>query len=571
MSQYKIKPIYDLKDVKLPKVWGRPLKALASLVGSPYANPIVKHQLLKEGGLDELRATQVDTTPMMMPKHPPVNRAKAADIKGSVKQFNTRLEKQAEGKPEGESVYHSVSDYIRAYQSGESTPETVAERLIDALTAQKETVNAVTHFNEQHIRMQAAESAARLQRGEPRSLLEGIPVSIKDELDAVPYCTSVGTQIYGQDGSCRDDATVVARLREAGCIIIGKTNMHEIGIDLNGFNPHSGLCRNPYNTAHHTGGSSSGSAAAVAAGLGPLSIGADGGGSIRLPAALCGQVGLKATWSRISEHGAAPLCWSVAHVGPIGNCVDDVALAYLTIAGPDAQDSWSLAQPELHLAKYNKDDLSDVKIGVFSPWFEHSDKEVVIACRTGLQHLVSQGAKIEEVFIDKLNAQRVAHALTITTEMLTAVEKEYHADPLKFSLATRIALGFATAFTSADYVKAQRIRAFAVEEFNRIFEEVDVIITPSSPITAPLINEKSLPEGESDFAMATKLMRYMTPSNLTGHPALSLPVGYDKNGLPIGIQIIGRAWEEHVLLRMGRVLEQHINKQKPEVLYRLLD
>lgn len=571
MSQYKIKPIYDLKDVKLPKVWGRPLKALASLVGSPYTNSLVKHQLQKEGGLDELRATQVDTVPMMMPKHPMVQRAKASEIKDSVPRFLKRMQEQSESAYQSEAVYRSVVDYARAYKIGNSSPTEVAERLIDALNAQKQGINAITHFNEQYIRLQAEESTQRLQRGEARSLLEGVPISVKDELDAVPYCTSVGTQIYGQDGSCQDDATVVARLRAAGCIIIGKANMHEIGIDLNGFNPHAGLCRNPYNSAHHTGGSSSGSAAAVAAGLGPLSIGADGGGSIRLPAALCGQVGLKSTWSRVSEHGAAPLCWSLAHVGPIGTCVDDVALAYLLMAGPDPLDNWSMAQPELHLAKYLNHDLSQVKIGVFSPWFEHADKEVVAACRTGVQHLEKHGAKVEEVYIDKLNAQRIAHAVTITTEMLTAVEKEYHATPMKFSAATRIALGFASAFTSTDYVKAQRIRAFAIEEFNRVFEEVDVIITPSSPITAPLINEKSLPEGESDFATATQLMRFMTPSNLTGHPALSVPVGYDKNGLPIGMQIIGRAWEEHLLLRMGKILEQYINKRKPEVLYRLLE
>ena len=170
-------------------------------------------------------------------------------------------------------------------------------------------------------------------------------------------------------------------------------------------------------------GSSSGSAAAVAAGLGPLSIGADGGGSIRLPAALCGQVGLKSTWSRVSEHGAAPLCWSLAHVGPIGTCVDDVALAYLLMAGPDPLDNWSMVQPELHLAKYLNHDLSQVKIGVFSPGLNMLTKKWWLACRTGVQHLEKHGAKVEEVYIDKLNAQRIAHAVTITTEMLTAVRR----------------------------------------------------------------------------------------------------------------------------------------------------
>ncbi|PID44033.1 MAG: amidase [Gammaproteobacteria bacterium] len=567
MSQYKINPLYDLKDLKLPKLWGRPMKVLAHLLNSSYANPVVKRQLLKDGGIESLREVQLDQAPVMMPKPDSRTDITPSDARDSITQFCARMNEEQNGTS---GFYHSFRDFAVDYRTGKSSPTTVANRLIETLKAQKETINAITNFDEQDILHQARESEKRLREGTPRSPLEGVPVSVKDEVDATPYPTSVGTQVYGKDGPAQEDATVVARMRAAGCIIIGKANMHEIGIGVNGYNPHFGVCRNPYHLQHATGGSSSGSAAAVAAGIGPLSLGADGGGSIRIPAALCGQVGLKATWSRISEHGAAPLCWSVAHLGPIGANVDDVAMAYLTMAGPDPKDSWSLDQPELNMIGYGNSDLSGFKTGIYHPWFEHATPDIVDACRTAVGHLIEHGATEQEIFIDKLEAQRVAHAVTISSEMLTAVEREYLKTPMKFATTTRIGLGFASAFRSTDYVKAQRVRAFAIEEFNRVFKEVDVIITPTTAVTAPGINNKSLPQGESDLASMTQLMRFVTATNLTGFPSITLPVGYDEKGLPVGLQITGRAWEEHILLRMAKVIEGHINKKKPTVLYDIL-
>ncbi len=213
------------------------------------------------------------------------------------------------------------------------------------------------------------------------------------------------------------DATVVARLRAAGALLIGKANMHEIGINPNGANAHYGAARNPYDTARDPGGSSSGPAAAVAAGLCPIAIGADGGGSIRIPASLCGLVGLKPTFGRVSEAGAAPLCWSVAHIGPLGATVEDVALAYGLIAGPDTRDPNSQRQPAVGLAGWN-DRLTwhGLTVGVYRPWFRHAAPAVVAANEAMLAQFERAGAQVREIVVPELDAMRLAHIIIILSE-----------------------------------------------------------------------------------------------------------------------------------------------------------
>jgi Asp-tRNA(Asn)/Glu-tRNA(Gln) amidotransferase A subunit family amidase len=226
--------------------------------------------------------------------------------------------------------FETVADFARAYRGGQLSPVDVARRLADACSSLDERDPAMQLLIAQDaddLMAQAEASAARFAAGEPLGVFDGVPVAVKDELDQVPYPTTVGTAFLGRE-SADEDATVAARFRAQGALLFGKTAMHEIGIGVTGLNPHHGTPRNPYDPGHFTGGSSSGPAAVVAAGLCPVAIGADGGGSIRTPAALCGISGLKATYGRISEHGAYPLCWSVGHVGPLAATVLDTALAY---------------------------------------------------------------------------------------------------------------------------------------------------------------------------------------------------------------------------------------------------
>jgi Asp-tRNA(Asn)/Glu-tRNA(Gln) amidotransferase A subunit family amidase len=561
---------YDLKSLRIPNIWGLPLKTLVGLLENGYSRKMLESPIIKEAGINKLREMRLNVTPTMTPKYPPGRSISSLNALHTLEQLND--EKSSESPTKGFRT-ESVIDFAKAYRSGQTTPEEVAKKVIEAINQSNEgkhPINAIINWSDDDILRQAKASALRFADGYPRGLLDGVPVAVKDQVDAIPYTTALGTQIFGQDHSAEDDSTVVARLRSAGAIIIGKTHMHEIGIGVTGQNAHLGVCRNPYSIAHHTGGSSSGSAAAVASGLCPLSIAADGGGSIRIPAALCGVVGLKATWGRISGYGAAPLCWSVGHIGPIGATVNDVALGYTVMAGPDTKDPLTLEQPTPHLKDYHNDNLKKIRIGIYTPWFEHASEDVVAHCLQAMKILQAQGATSHEIQIAHLDAQRIAHAVTISSEMLTAIEEEYVKDRSRFGLDTRINLAIANAFNAKDYIKAQQIRTLAMKEFQTVFEDVDVILTPTTGIVAPKINEQAQPKGESNLGVLTELMRFAIPGNLTGLPALTVNAGYDKFGLPVGIQLMGRPWEEHLLLQLGRIIEERIERIAPKVQYSLL-
>jgi Asp-tRNA(Asn)/Glu-tRNA(Gln) amidotransferase A subunit family amidase len=469
-------------------------------------------------------------------------------------------------------VAPTAHDYATAYAARETTPEEVAMRALDAIEASDRTsppLRAFIAWQREDVMAQARTSTARLLAGEPRSTLEGVPVAVKDEFDQVPYGTTVGTRFLGKSPA-KEDATAVARLRAAGALLIGKANMHEIGIGVTGLNPHHGTARNPYNPRRYTGGSSSGPAAAAAAGFCPMALGADGGGSIRIPSSLCGVVGLKPTYGRVSGYGAAQIDWSVAHAGPIGATALDAALLYAVIAGVDVRDPLSYFQPPVEANGIDNLNLHDLNIGVYRPWFEHAEPAVVAACDALLRQWQSLGASVREVILPELEAIRTAHALTILSEMLACMRPYFAEHGKEFGLDVRINLALARAFTAQDYLQAQRVRTRAIAHFNRALEEVDVIVTPATGRTAPPIAPDALPDGESDLTMTAQLMRFIVAGNFTGLPAISFPVGYDEQGLPIGMQAIGRLWQEATLLRLAYVAEHFIARKKPAIWFQML-
>jgi Asp-tRNA(Asn)/Glu-tRNA(Gln) amidotransferase A subunit family amidase len=339
--------------------------------------------------------------------------------------------------------------------------------------------------------------------------------------------------------------------------------MHEIGINPNGSNANHDSVRNPYNDQCDPGGSSSGSSAAVAAGLVPLAVGADGGGSIRIPAALCGIVGLKPTFGRLSETGAAPLCWSVAHLGPLAASVEDAALGYALMAGPDSSDPNSLVQPPVTLSGWNNPDLRGLRLGIYPDWSNHASPAVVQACAAMLKQLQSAGAEVREIAIPELDEMRVAHAITILSEMAICM-KPYARQRNEHGAAVRLSLVLGDVFTAGDYLQAQRMRTRAMSIFNELYRQVDVIISPATAMAAQLIPEGCASDGWSDLATDTEMMRYVFPGNLLGLPAISFPVGYDERGMPLGMQAMGRHWQEHLLLRVAYCAEQVVCRRTPE-------
>ena len=463
-------------------------------------------------------------------------------------------------------------DFHQAYLEGKTSPVDVAMRLLDIIRSIEESAVPLRPYiawEEQELMKQANASAERFSKGKPLGILDGVPVSVKDELDMLPFKTMIGTRFYSNQPP-EQDATSVARLRSAGALMVGKTNMHEIGLGVTGLNIHYGTTRNPHHLDHYPGGSSSGSAAAVAAGLSPIALGCDGGGSIRIPASLCGVVGLKTTWGRISTAGSAPLHWSIGSVGPITSTARDAAIAYSFLAGPDTRQSCTQEQPVVDLKNFENTNLEGVKLGIFYSWFNHASEDVVKCCEQMLNSFKSQGAEVKEIEIPHLDEIRVSHAVTITTEMFTSLKSYLKPFRQPFGLDALINLTLAKKFSGSEYVKAQRVRARMISNLKNIFLDVDAIVTPSTACTAPPILADALINGESDLKTLTELMRFVPEANLGGFPAVSFPVGYDAKGLPVGMQLMGRPWEESFLLRMAKTSENFFTRHPPMMRFSLL-
>ncbi|MDP2311170.1 MAG: amidase [Pseudomonadota bacterium] len=548
---------YTPRSVRAPRLAGLSLRAFSTLVDMPGIGPLLRAQMLEQVGIPKLRAAAVAGTSPSRPSWLDHGASSPDDAHAHPGRATT-----------AGYAHPSIDDYTEAYRKGTADPVSVAKAVLAArarLDAGDQPLRAFIAMDEGDLIAQAEASAARLRAGTPRSWLEGVPIAVKDELDQAPYPTTVGTSFLGKSPAGAD-ATVVARLRAAGALLVGKTNMHELGIGVTGINPHHGAARNPYDLGRATGGSSSGSAAAAAAGFCPVAIGADGGGSIRIPSALCGMVGLKATFGRVSEHGAAPLCWSVAHVGPIGAHAVDVAAIYALIAGADPHDAGSLGHPGVRLP--GAADLSGLRVGVLDSWFEHAEPAVVEACRVLLDNL---GATLVRVDLPDPDLVRLAHLVVIVGEMAAAQLPHTSNGGGAPTYGPDTALNFAIArsLSASDYAHALRVRGHLAEGWRHVFDQVDVVATPTTACTAPPIRPDAL-GGESDIELLDRIMRFAHAPNLFGFPAVSIPAGYDAAGMPIGLQLIGRPWSEDTLLGMAASAAPLVERRRPKVFAELL-
>lgn len=547
---------YRRDPVRAPKLSGTALKAMVAAIETPFGAPVID-QILRDSGFQRFRDTDADGAspmqhPLPLPAPTPPETAREA------------LCASAMNAPPVESTgaLETSRRFREAYQGGASPAEVVAKvnAAIDRFEATDRMAFFIARRPEEALR-DAEESAARWREGTPRSALDGVPVVIKDEIDVAGYPTTLGTRFLKTPAV--NDATISARLRAAGAVILGKGNMNEIGINPIGLNPHWGVCRNPWDRGRITGGSSSASAATIAAGLAPISIGADGGGSIRIPAALCGVVGLKATHGRVPETGVPPLCWNVGHAGPLGLTVDDVAAVYAIIAGDDGLDTASAHQPSPTLDGLDARDLTGLRVGVCRAYFEDADPDVVARCDEALRALTDAGATVRELPPPELNTVLWSHAVIILSEMRAAMLPYLAEDRARFALDSRTNLALASRFASTDLVHAMRHRHKITREVLESLRDVDLVMTPTTGITAPAIPEHALPDGESNLPVVDALMRFVRVANLTGLPAISVPAGYDRAGLPVGAQLMGRAWCEHTLLRAARVIEAAVPRRTP--------
>lgn len=551
---------YDPKVITAPRLAGAGLRAFARLVEQPVSGRVVREQLLRQLGLDTLRAADVagfSPEPGPLPADP---RAWPQDP--AADPVDHALRAGERGPPGFASP--SAASLHRALAQGATDPVALAERFLAALArseADEPPLRAFISQDPDDVMRQARASLARWRTGQPRGPLDGVPVAVKDEVDQVPYPTTAGTRLT--TGGATRDATAVHRLREWGSVLVGKTNMHELGSGLSGLNPHWGTPRNPFDPTRICGGSSSGSAAAVASGLIPLSLACDGGGSIRMPAAFTGVVGLKPTLGRVSHAGAADLVWTTAHAGPIGATVSDVALGYLAMAGPDPADPRTLTQPPAHVDGILREDLRGITLGVYRDWFEDADEGIVAACKEQLGRFRDAGAEIRELVLPDLELIGLAHLVLIGVEMAETQLQTYTLDRRQFGHEARVSMALSRGLKATDYVRALRLRSRIRKAWLDATAGLDAIITPATGVTAPPLQSDAELVGESDLGLASQIMRFMPPGNLLGFPAITFPVGYDASGLPIAMQAIGRPWLEARLLRLARVAELQVRRRPP--------
>ncbi len=407
----------------------------------------------------------------------------------------------------------------------------------------------------------AGHSAARaaeqsIMSGGYRGPLHGIPIALKDLFMTQGIRTTAGSKIFA-DFIPEADGTVVSRLKAAGAVILGKTNLHEFAWGATSDNPHFGAVHNPWDPARIPGGSSGGSAAAIAAGLCVAALGTDTGGSVREPAALCGNFGLKPTYGRVSRHGIFPLSWSLDHAGPMTRNVADAAILLNAIAGKDARDPASSGAPVPDFTDAIGKPITELKVGIPRDFFfQDVDSEVISCVDAAIAELGRQGISIEPVSIPTIRYAPTLSWVIIGAEAYSNHEQTFKTRYADYGRDIRSNLEI-VAFTLANhYLKAQRVRRLLTQEIMAVLKKVDAIITPTTPVPAIKIGERAFRVGEREINVAGGLNRLTSPFNLAGVPALSMPCGFTPSGLPVGVQMVGRPFDEVTLLSLAAAYER---------------
>jgi aspartyl-tRNA(Asn)/glutamyl-tRNA(Gln) amidotransferase subunit A len=450
----------------------------------------------------------------------------------------------------------TIREMGRLLRAGKtSAVELVETALHDAATTGKE-LNAFITIDRDAALNLAGERDRELAAGIDRGPLHGIPTAHKDLFYTRGLRTTGGSLVF-RDFVPTFDGTAVHKLLMAGAVNIGKTNLHELAYGVTSKNQHYGFVHNARQRDRIPGGSSGGSGTAIAAGILAFSLGTDTGGSIRIPASYCGVTGLKPTYGRVSRYGVLPLSASFDHVGPLGSCVEDCALALNAIAGHDLNDASSSREPAVDYTPRPEKRLDGLKIGISKNFFFQSvDHEVEKAVRSAIQTMERLGGQAIEVDVPDPDAINTIHRVIQMADVSALYINE--TDPARFGGNAWNLLEQGRLILGTEYVNAQRLRTVIRREFNAVWQQIHLLAVPATPMTAPLITEDTVRINgvEEDTRMAST--RFMRLANTTGDPALSMPCGKDANGMPIGLQLISRPFSEAFLLNLARTLEVNL-------------
>jgi aspartyl-tRNA(Asn)/glutamyl-tRNA(Gln) amidotransferase subunit A len=452
--------------------------------------------------------------------------------------------------------FSSLADLASGIRARELSPVDVVEAHLARIEALNPRLLAFLEVTADRARQAAKVAEAEIAAGRYRGPLHGIPWGAKDIFDTAGIRTTHGSSFF-RDNVPPEDAEAVARLTRAGAVLLGKCHTHEFAAAATTVNPHYGTTRNPWDPERIAGGSSGGSAAAVAAGLCPVALGSDTGGSIRVPAAFCGVVGFKPTHGRISLRGVCPNVLSFDHVGPLTRTARDAALVLQAIAGYDARDAMSRDVPVPDFSAKLGASLRGTRLALCPDFYAHAevDQEIATAFARAVSTLQDLGATVQTVaFPHYARIERTATAI-LGAEFAEFHRPFYEKNPDGYGADVRARLERALEVKLDDFVRAGRERELLRRDVTEAFREVDALVSPSTPaVAAPIATLMARLNGK-DVSCLWLHRPFLTPHNLTGYPAIAMPMGFAADGLPLSIQIVGKPWGEAELLAIAHAYE----------------
>mgnify|MGYP006106416289 FL=1 len=455
-----------------------------------------------------------------------------------------------------EICYMSAGDLSKLVQNKEISPVEIIEAHLTRIDATEPVLNSFITLLADEARGAALQAEKDIQAGRYKGPLHGIPVALKDLYNTGGVRTTSGSRIF-DNFIPTEDCTVAAKFQQAGAILVGKLNMHPFAYGPTGENLDYGHMHNPWNPDMVTGGSSGGSGSAAAAGQCTITTGSDTGGSIRIPAALCGIVGLKPTYGLVSRHGLTALSWSLDHPGPMTRTVEDAAITMNVIAGHDPKD---VASAKVDIPDYTSaltGDIKGLRIGIVKEYFETPlDPQVRKAVMDAIGLLESMGAEVKEVSYPMFNQSQAISSTVLMSEATAyhrdLLEKDGHQiyEPVRQRLEAGLFI------SAAEYLRAQQARTIFDNQGRRLLDDVDLLAGPTEPVTAPRIMASKVMAGEQEVGVVGALTQYTRPYNINGFPAISVPCGFSDENMPIGLQLAGKPFDELTVLRAAHAYEQ---------------